>query len=327
MKIPGTFAVVQCPKCGLVFINPQPDAKEIGRYYPDNYFHYQRFDSDTQRSNAWERLVLTYHYGYPQDGGIRGVDFLMRGIASVLKYHYHGLVPYVPDGKLLDLGCGSGEMLYKLKALGWDTYGVEISRSASQYAQEMGLKVYTGRVEEVKFPDGFFDVIRLYAVFEHLPNPVETLLELRRILKSSGRILMVLQNIDSLNYRLFRDKWFHLDVPRHLFSFSPKTLSLICSKAGLTIEKITTFSGVIGLLMSLHYLIDERGIHGGFALGRKPIARKRWLRRIVGPLMFFVDRTGYGDLMEVEIGKGNSEECTIPNVWQGNGGRISRSWG
>lgn len=301
MKIPGTFRVVQCQQCGLIFINPQPDAKEIARYYPDDYFHYHPFHVDAQRPNAWERLVLTYHYGYPRDGGIRWIDFLTRGFASVLKYHYYGLVPYIPDGKILDVGCGSGEMLFKLRALGWDTYGVEISQSASQYAREIGLKVYTGNVEEIEFPDHYFDVIRLHAVFEHLPDPLVTLLELKRILKPSGRILMVLQNINSFNYRLFRDKWFHLDVPRHLFSFSPKTLSLICSNVGLTIKKISTFSGTIGLLMSLQYVIDERGINGKLISGKRLIPRRRWLRRIVGPFMFLVDRLGYGDLMEVEI--------------------------
>ena len=97
------------------------------------------------------------------------------------RMRYGHAIPFVEGGKILDIGCGNGTELYKLKAMGWETYGVEMDAQASGRARTKGIRVYTGDLFGANFPDRFFHVVRMSFVLEHLPNPRETLREIRRI--------------------------------------------------------------------------------------------------------------------------------------------------
>ena len=143
------------------------------------------------------------YYGYPaRDGG--HTNGLNRVLAWALSlFTAGGVLPYRGSGKILDVGCGGGGYLYRLKQWGWDGYGVEPSATGVEQARSLGLNVAHGMVEDGGFDNDFFDVIRLSNVVEHLPKPKETLCEIRRILKSDGVVYLTVPNTRSLVFGCF----------------------------------------------------------------------------------------------------------------------------
>ena len=106
----------------------------------------------------------------------------------------------------------------------------------------MGLDVATGRFEDVDYPDSFFDVITMYHVLEHLYDPREALSKAYQLLRSEGLLVVAVPNFDSLQARLFRQRWYHLDAPRHLYHFTPRTLKMLLHKAGFKVLETRWFS-------------------------------------------------------------------------------------
>ena len=175
---------------------------------------------------------------------------------------------------------------------------------ASERARSKGMRVFTGDLFGAKFPDQFFHVVRMSFVLEHLPNPRETLQEIRRILVPGGRIYISIQNAGSLHYRLFGPRWFSLDVPRHLFSFTPKTIRRLLSSLGLELKADLVQSGTRSFLASFQYIINDRYQRGAGYTASQSVVRSRFLRALSYPICWVADRVGHGDLMYLEVVKG-----------------------
>lgn len=230
----GIFNVVQCNNCGLVYLNPQLTKEEIKRFYPDSYY------IEEEHQIKPDKLEL-----------LRESDKRLLGILKYKKV-----------GKVLDIGCKRGDVLVELKALEWETWGVEISPLAAQFArQKHGLNVITGDLLDTNLPDCQFDVVLLWGTLEHLHCPFETLQEVNRIMKNGGLLSIYIPNFDSFQARIFRDKWFHLDAPRHLFQFSTRTAGILLEKTRFTLKCIDYFNffpNYVGLRMSLLYWFGKK---------------------------------------------------------------------
>jgi len=239
---PGLFRVVKCRECGTLFINPQPEKESLAAYYPKSY--YETHQSRYVEYSWLRKRVLEEYFGYGDHTNLSKILRLPKKMVLFpFKFRYRFSIPFVEKGRLLDIGCGNGTELYKLKAMGWETYGVEINEEAVKGARSKGIEVFRGDLFEANYPDQFFHIVRMSFVLEHLPNPRETLQEIKRILLRGGRIYISVQNARSLNYWLFKQRWFSLDVPRHLFSFTPKTLGRLLFSEGLKIKSIHFDSG------------------------------------------------------------------------------------
>jgi SAM-dependent methyltransferase len=300
--VPGRFNVVQCGVCGLIFINPQPGPEMLKPFYPDVYYasnpsHYREY--------SWlRRNVLETYLGYGSPAKkSQPIDALKRIWLYPLKMRYRHLIPFVEGGKILDIGCGNGTELFKLKAMGWEAYGVEMDGQASDRARGHGIKVHTGDLFGANYPDRFFHVVRMSFVLEHLPNPRETLKEVRRILADRGRVYISIQNAGSLHYRLFGQRWFSLDVPRHLFSFSPETINRLLSSLDLELKSIWFESGTRSFLASLQHILNDRYQRGPGYSASQAVVKSRILRTISYPICWTADRLGWGDLMNLEVVK------------------------
>jgi SAM-dependent methyltransferase len=298
--IPGVFKIVKCPECGLLFINPQPDPQELEKYYPKDYHESQ---SVRFKEYSWlRRKVLEAYWGYPLcPGTSTGQKLFERLVFLPFRWRYRNSIHYVERGRLLDIGCGNGTELYKLKKMGWETYGVEVNQAASERARSEGLSVFTGDLFEANFPDDSFDVVRMSFVLEHLTNPRQTLAEIKRILRPQGRIYISIHHSRSLNYWLFGEKWFSLDIPRHLFSFSIVTIKRLTSSLGLKVKAIRFDSGTRTFLASLQYRINGRDSEKTLIQGKQSIYESRALRYLSRPFCWFVDRVRLGDLIHLEI--------------------------
>lgn len=136
-------------------------------------------------------------------------------------------------GRLLDIGCALGDFLETARDEGWQVEGSEISLFAANEARRRGLRVYCGVLEDLHAPAGRYDVITMYDVIEHLPDPIATLREVRRLLSPMGILHVVTPNVGGLQARLLGAAWYHYKPGEHLFYFSPATLRRAFSDAGL----------------------------------------------------------------------------------------------
>jgi len=219
------FSVVQCRICGLIYVNPRPSEEEIGRFYPDTYSWKETLAAESKITQLIRRLEKIYRY-------------------HLLNYEVSKVVETTQrkTGKLLDIGCGTGDRLDIFRGLGFDTYGVEISQSAKYAKEHLGLNVKQGNLFDANYHDSFFDIITLHNVLEHTHNPQKIIAELRRILKEDGTLVIQVPNIECAQFKLFNKRWSAIDVPRHLYYFNSNIISRLLEKQGLGITKIDYFT-------------------------------------------------------------------------------------
>lgn len=271
------FQVVRCDRCDLLFTNPRPSLAEMEGYYPENYYsHYhQNLTAPPQRLGAapsWRRRVkarlLEKYYAHPpapvDTGGL--LEGLLAGPLLYLLHLYFRLsgrdpsmIPFVGEGKILDVGCGLGLALAVYRERGWIPFGVEPSPVASRYAREvLGLTVHQGELVDARFPSASMDVIQFRHTLEHMPSPSVELNETHRILRPPGLLVVMVPNAAGLDARLFGRWWVAWDLPRHLFHFTPRTAAALLAKAGFRVEKIAYDPGPFTFAESAAYVAKYR---------------------------------------------------------------------
>jgi len=269
--IPGVYRVVRCADCSLVFLNPMFSDEELSALYPADYYAY----SDNSGAN-------------------QGNELLKR----ILGYRLGTRDPTFPAlGRMLDLGCGVGAFLRRMREAGWETYGVEISKAAAESGrQTAGLNIFSGTLAQAQFPAEWFDYVRSNHSFEHISCPGETLDEVRRILKADGKLMIGVPNIDSLNARMFGQYWWYLGAPVHTFTYSVQTLSALLNKHGFRVDKVTYNSDFTGLLGSVQIWLNRKN-------GRKSVEgipiNNRFLRIPSHWAAKFIDLWRAGDAIEI----------------------------
>ena len=225
------FYLHQCKKCGLAYLNPQPNWSELGYFYGGTYYT-NNPNQETQCDKFYDFFrKLKRKFSRPPNP----------------KFWNFGK----NKGRFLDIGCGSA--IYESHIIknypNWEFYGAEPSHLPALAAKKVkGIKIFEGFLEESHYQDNFFDVILINNVLEHCPNPSSTISECYKILKPGGRLVIDVPNFNSPIRSLFGTFWAHLDAPRHLFHFSSDILSKILKKTGFKIESIK-FGAVRGAII------------------------------------------------------------------------------
>lgn len=214
------YTVATCISCGLTRLTPRPPLQRLSAYYPAAFYDH--------RVTSASRSV----HAPPKARSITA-----RRVAEKLRIVHAWATP---PGALLDVGCAAGEFLLEARSAGWRVAGVEMNPDvARKTAELLGAPVTSGPVEDVPI-NGSFDVITLWATLEHLPNPRATLEKLARHLSPQGILVVFVPNLDSWESRIARKYWPHLDVPRHLYHFTPHTLAALAHACGFDILSLTT---------------------------------------------------------------------------------------
>ena len=273
---PGTYQLVRCRNCRLVYLNPRPTLDEIEAIYPAEYSPHRVV---RRRANPLRRLDIAY-------GMAKRARFVER---------------YLPEkGRALDVGCATGEFLLELGRRAWQVVGVEISQAAAQTAIEAGLDVRVGTLEQSGLEASSYDLVTLWDVIEHLHDPVGALGEIRRLLKPAGLLVMSTPDLSALDARLFGDYWAGLDIPRHLCLFDPVMMSRLLEQGGfeLVARRYLTGSYSVALMSARAWLRDRRwpapAQAGALRLAELPL----W-RLLAWPLFRLAERAGIGPVMTV----------------------------
>lgn len=286
--LPGNFQVYTCLACGLTYIGNPPKSEEIGTYYPKTRYYSYRDQDDDGFFGALRNYLLLHYY--------------KPTIWSRLLTGFIPNVPAIPtyqkNGKIFDIGCGTGGTLISLGKLGWTTYGVDMDASAIAIAKTKGVEyAYVGTYEILKrFPDNYFDAVRLYHVIEHLYDPGDCLRLIRKKLKQNGELIIGTPNSDSLVSTIFGTYWYNLDVPRHLVLFNPKTLESTIKKIGFRLSK-REFCSAGGILGSLGYILSAN-LHKNISF-----LENQLFVILMYPVEWILDKLSLGDVFVVRARK------------------------
>jgi 2-polyprenyl-3-methyl-5-hydroxy-6-metoxy-1,4-benzoquinol methylase len=219
------YQLVRCPSCSLVWLENPPQPNEMGDHYGRDY----------------DRFI-----------GAGGENSPERWI-----HRQQTLLRYKPTGALLDLGCSSGSFLTSLKGQSWELYGIEMSRPTAEQAEaNSGAKVFVGDILEAPFERESFDVITCFDVLEHLYEPRRVIKRVSEWLKPGGIFYILVPNIESWEARLFHSYWYGLELPRHLFHYSPESLRHLGRAVGLQELSIETGRNP-AFEYSVRYVYDE----------------------------------------------------------------------
>ena len=298
-------------------LDPQPTFKENARHYPEDYHAYQSYAPHGRKERFalyLYRLYFTQSFAQSMQrqerrGGLAsGARTLFLRVALLPFKHLLRGTSIRKGARILDVGCGNGAFLYKMKQAGMETHGVELSHKGCRAARTLGLDVREGILEQQRYPPDHFDVITLNHVFEHVPDPKETLRELKRILKPGGVLIMAFPNASSLACRMFRTYWASLDMPRHLAIFSPKTIAILARAQGFSIERTRYLSFPFAFQGSFAYLLSPasrtmKTPPGPAPLDRTFIGKTRLFYWLFFPLVYLVDLLHIGDVIEVHLRK------------------------
>ncbi len=207
----GVFAMVQCARCGLVRLDPRPDASRLAEHYPHEYVPYQK-------SNRLIRMLKRHQWARME---------------AILRRSAGGI------GSVFEVGCARGEFLEFLKSRGWRVAGLEMDPASAEAARAAGVDVRAGTFESAEFAaDERFDCVVLSYVLEHLPSPLAALTKIHGILREGGVAVISIPNYESWDRRAFGRFWHGFDVPRHLHIFSDMTLRAYGAKTGFSTEHV-----------------------------------------------------------------------------------------
>ena len=264
---PGKWAMNSCTSCTHIWLDPCPTIADIPKVYRSYYTHGltangSTFKNHVRNTRLLNQLVpvITQCVRQVQDAVLAvrfGYGELKKGSLSNLIAWTFGFLPGMSQGasmqvlglhaaergRVLDIGCGNGAILARLSSLGWDAVGYEMDPIAARFAREnFGLDVREGELEKADFVHESFDVVILSHVIEHVHSPVDFLRQVKNLLKSNGKLIILTPNTNGLGHKYFKECWRGLEPPRHLNCFNAETLSACVEQSSMRIIKINTLS-------------------------------------------------------------------------------------
>lgn len=277
--IEGEFREVRCRCCGLIYLNPRPGPDELARFYPPDYFARGEGVGPFRMKHRIRDLVLRLYYGYPPGGGALGKVAALPLLLLFKAERRNALViPYQGQGRFLDVGCGSGRMLTFMRDRGWTVAGVEIDPELSR---RLDVPIHCGDLTDCDFTAASFDVVHLSHVLEHLGDPAAALSRARDLLAPGGRLYLRLPDAGGFAARRFRERWFGLDAPRHLCTFTRATAARIVEEAGFRVEYVKQDRNSSSLKNTFLFLRREGAVFLPMVAKVKPLMRAIELAVIV----------------------------------------------
>lgn len=229
--VADTFSAVRCNNCGLVYLNPRPAVSEFETIYPPAYHAFDFSERDFGvvykiRSHLEAKRLLSWCADLPS------------------------------DARILDVGCGDGFHLNLLRKYGektWTLEGIDLDERAVAMAEKSNLKIHLGTIEKLNLPENIYDLALMIQTIEHLEKPFEVLSAVRNVLKPNGKLVIVTDNTDALDFALFKGGyWGGYHFPRHWNLFNRNSLTRLAEKVGFEIADLTTQVSPVNWVYSIH---------------------------------------------------------------------------
>lgn len=259
----GQWNYRQHSQAGHLWLDPRPADQSIRELYTDYYTHAVELPETS--AGLWQQaisLALSARLGYPSPEKTCMLAKLVSHLPSVeaaaelevMRIHAS------ESGRMLDVGCGGGAFLRRMRKAGWIVAGTEPdAKAAARLAAQEGFPIYNSLEELIQAREQRFDIVVLSHVIEHLPDPIHTLTMLRSLLDTGGRLILTTPNALSLGSRIFGALWRGLEPPRHFNVFSPGSLSQALGRAGFYVERVSTDVRLARGIWFLSYLARAGG--------------------------------------------------------------------
>jgi SAM-dependent methyltransferase len=208
------FRLVRCIRCDLARLNPRP--ADLSPHYPEHYWY-----EPSRAEDCYRRMVLRDH-----------VRFAMKAVRGRVR--------------ALDVGCGTGlfgRMLQEASGGAVRAFGVDVSRRAAAQARgRNGISVAVADLTRAPFAPASWDLITMFHVLEHAPDPGAMLDAARRLVAPGGALVAQVPNLDAWQYRMLGARWAGLDAPRHLYDFRFRDLKRLLEGHGFQVVRVKHFS-------------------------------------------------------------------------------------
>lgn len=204
------FAMVSCRRCATVYTPYSPwYSSEI---YYNNYYEGESLSPPAFVQTRMEEITAEF-------------------------------APHRQTNRLLDVGCGAGNLLQAAQMNGWEAQGVDVSANSIKHIRELGFEGFHGELQKANFPAQHFDVVTAAEILEHLAEPLPLLQEVARVLRPGGLFWTTTPHGRGLSARVLGIKWRCVWPPEHLQLFSVSGLRALLREAGFRELRVLTTGG------------------------------------------------------------------------------------
>ncbi len=208
-----SFNLVKCPNCNFVYLSPRPTADAIGTYYEVEEYQPHQTDARSAADVLYQRVRIWNN-----------------------RYKRKTIEKYKKNGSILDYGCGTGEFLLEMNVSGWETYGYEPLTKVANIARNHGLNI----LKSLQNYQGGADIITLWHVLEHIHDARGIIKTLQQIMAPEAYLIIAVPNYQSFDAKIFKQNWVAFDAPRHLYHFTPETMTLFLESMNFQIVSYKT---------------------------------------------------------------------------------------
>jgi 2-polyprenyl-3-methyl-5-hydroxy-6-metoxy-1,4-benzoquinol methylase len=229
--------LVECENCGLVFVVEQANPEELYALYGETYF---------QNEESGEVGYTNY---IADEANIR----------QTARKRFAHIERFVSKGRMIDIGCAMGFFIDEAAKAAWQVEGLDISQFATEYVQKsFGHPAHNGSLLDIELPQGAYDLVTMWDVIEHVPDPQAYLKRVAELLRSGGIVELATPDVGSLPARLTGKQWIGYKLSdEHVYYFSVKTLSAMLDKAGFDVVHVRH----VGKFVTLRLFLDRLGFY------------------------------------------------------------------
>jgi 2-polyprenyl-3-methyl-5-hydroxy-6-metoxy-1,4-benzoquinol methylase len=233
--------LIQCENCGLVFVGARPDERELYALYGETYFH-----NDQSGEVGYTDYIA-------DEANIR--QTAQRRLAFVERYTRG-------RGRMLDVGCAMGFIMDEAHRRGWQVEGLDVSSYAVEYVrQRFGHTAYHNTVLDAPLSAASYDLITMYDVIEHVPDPKANMQRINELLKPGGIYELATPDVSSIPARLAGKRWIGYKMSEeHVYYFSVETLRRMLEETGFEVVHVRH----IGKVVTLGLFLDRLGFYAPF---------------------------------------------------------------
>lgn len=270
--MPGTWRIVRCARaeCGMLWLDPKPIAGDLIKAYATYHTHGRPARSTAELGLSALNAMCKLTSRLLELGS--GLGRQRRQLRSMF------LGRTVP-GTLLEVGCGSGRFLNRMRRAGWRVQGTDFDPAVARRVHgRYGLRIDVGDLAELAYPAAAYDAVAASQVIEHVHDPIAMLAECFRVLRPGGRLVITTPNALGLPHRLYGRYWRGLEPPRHLHIFTPAALEQCAASVGFQKFLLRTLAAEsAGIYRASEDLMNPKGsVQRRSAPGS--VARSWWLR-------------------------------------------------